>query len=632
MAKDALSVIFCFVGGIKIKGSQPPYLPPPPHNHRWDKKLDPPIPKPGVSIKPQYVRRGDIVSLQIHVSAPDRDVCQNFSPPPCSFSQNTAINEWKIVNWILVEGRGTFGRIDQNGRFVPESDPTKYTHFKPADDFIGHVSIKVETDDIPYVTDPATGQRISTCNDDPVTSDPVRFTVWEFEINPPYINALPEDGATYNFTATISPSIDHNGNSMAAMIEFRLTSSNEPGYCLNATRTPDDAYDLQIVSGKPDMEISPLWARTRKPTLSASVQVRCFDYGAYGGITAHALGLPETKVPQTPARWTGTFIQNPAQIPLDQRNGLDDDGDGKIDEDLLDGRDNDGDGRPPDEEAIGNYIYDGWQWNNGAATDDNDPQPENQLPPANQPRPGDGLSRYEEYRGFIIQGSHQRLNPNVKDVFIYNPHGLDIGGFATLGLQIHLIRRNEFDAVFDRPSDYDGDMRVDEDPLDGRDNDGDRWYDEDPADADYPIGEHSSFAINRFWKTANLIIQRVIPVLYHPAYDPLRPAPLGTHGAGLPGWYPFALVYIRQMRHYTLPNSTDRFVDPRDPMVIRLIIGNELGNSVNILDHSGATTRQCFMYDTGNSWQNANHDPIPSEYCANRGDIPQGCRLLFYLR
>gem|GEM_PF-2530743 len=77
--------------------------------------------------------------------------------------------------------------------------------------------------------------------------------------------------------------------------------------------------------------------------------------------------------------------------------------------------------------------------------------------PSIVPREGKdiGRSRYEEYRGFVIQGSHQRTNPNVKDVFIYVPHGLDISGFATLGFTIHLVRRGEFEAVFDVPTDND---------------------------------------------------------------------------------------------------------------------------------------------------------------------------------
>lgn len=252
----------------------------------------------------------------------------------------------------------------------------------------------------------------------------------------------------------------------------------------------------------------------------------------------------------------------------------------------------------------------------------------NQLPPANLPKPGENISRYEEYQGFIIQGTHQRLNPNVKDVFIYSPHGLDLSGFATLGLQIHLIRRDEFDAVLDRPTDNDGDKRVDEDPLGGGDDDKDGQFDEDPSDADYPIIEQSTFIINRFWRTANIGTQRAVPVLYVPTYDPFSPVPLGMHGASLPGRPPFARIHIRQIRHYTDPTRGDGFIDARDPGIIRLVVAHELGNTVNILDHTGTTTRQCFMYDTGNAYQNANHDPIPNEYCA----INLGCRLLFFLK
>jgi hypothetical protein len=480
--------------------------------------------------------------------------------------------------------------------------------------------------------------------DDPVTvGDPWTMTIWEFEIDPPYIDALPQDGAIYTFTATIRPQKDHNGQSMARVIEFGLGSSTEPGYCLNATRvqglwtdTTAEDNDLKFVPNQPGLEVYAEGANptnysiavTSRAVLSASVQVRCLDYGAYGSVWAYAYGLGL-------ARWKGTLVERGAQIPLDQRDGLDNDGDGRVDEDLVDMQDNDGDGRI-DEDAQGNCIYDGWQWNNGAATDDDDPEPPNQLPPANQPRPGDLLSRYEEYRGFVIQGSHQRTNPNKKDVFIYNPHMLDISGFATLGLQIHLVRKGEFAAVFDVPTDNDGDGRIDEDPLDGVDNDRDGQFDEDPADEDYPIliELRSSMAINRYWRTANIATHPVIAVLYFPFFfpEPGNPSPgrlrLGTHGPTFPGVPPYVFIFVRQLRHYTDPNRGDSPIDPRDPAVIRLVVAHELGNTLSIQDHTGATTRQCFMYDTDNSYLNANHDPIPGEYC---GTNP-GCRWLFSLK
>ncbi len=558
---------------------------------------------------------------------------------PWGIEENIVI----IIGWTDFGAGGEFGYSPDGQTFFPESNPERVNCYRPNPDFVGILRIAPILDDIPIGLDSG----MPTHNDPETIGQPWTMTIWEFEIDPPYVDALPQDGATYTFTATIRPDKDHKGQSMARIIEFGLGSSTEPGYCLNATRvqglwtdTTAEDNDLKFVPDQPGLEVfaegpnptNYCHARTLEPQLSASVQVRCLDYGAYGTVRAEAYGLGL-------ARWKGTLIERGAVIPLDQRDGLDNDGDGSVDEDLLDGKDNDGDGRV-DEDAQGNCIYDGWQWNDGAATDDDDPEPPNQLPPANQPRPGDGLSRYEEYRGFIIQGSHQRTNPNIKDVFIYNPHNLDISGFATLGFQIHLVRRGEFDAVFDIPTDNDvvwvpgGDGRVDEDPLDGVDNDGDGWFDEDPADADYPIIERSSLVINYFWKTANIVTQKVIPLLYHPAYLPvaLPPQvphpPLGEHGARLPGGPPFARIYIRQIRYYTDPNHTDGFVDARDPAVIRFVVAHELGNTVNIFDHSGVTTRQCFMYDTDNSYQNANHDPIPSEYCATN----PGCRLLFYLR
>jgi hypothetical protein len=115
------------------------------------------------------------------------------------------------------------------------------------------------------------------------------------------------------------------------------------------------------------------------------------------------------------------------------------------------------------------------------------------------------------------------------------------------GLQIHLVRKGEFAAVFDVPTDNDGDGRIDEDPLDGVDNDRDGQFDEDPADEDYPIliELRSSMAINRYWRTANIATHPVIAVLYIPFFfpEPGNPPPgrlrLGTHGPT------FLCIYLR---------------------------------------------------------------------------------------
>jgi hypothetical protein len=79
---------------------------------------------------------------------------------------------------------------------------------------------------------------------------------------------------------------------------------------------------------------------------------------------------------------------------------------------------------PKDED--GNLIWDGWEWNNGGTLDDNDAEP------PGDGTLGDGLTRYEEYRGLEVDGladdnssmsgqvNYQRLNPTCKDMFVVN--------------------------------------------------------------------------------------------------------------------------------------------------------------------------------------------------------------------
>jgi hypothetical protein len=254
-----------------------------------------------------------------------------------------------------------------------------------------------------------------TYDDDPVTGEPWEMTIWEFWITPCPSGWRPRLDDTLQFSAYIRPTIDHTGQSMVSIIKFFLTSSLEPGYCLNATREIGEwndtiGADLKFPD-QPGFEITGLdcnIATTTYLTTEATVHVVCLDYGAYVGIEAMAYiaGKNET------ARLEGTLDVYMAKIPVDNDN---------------------------------NHIADIWAFNYlGSPTRDDDPEPPARIQ-------GDGFSLYEEYRGFIVKGNWRELNPLRKDVFIvnlldelYHPGlGLDLGYFPNLGITVHLIWNTE---------------------------------------------------------------------------------------------------------------------------------------------------------------------------------------------
>ncbi|MEM9598478.1 MAG: hypothetical protein AAGD06_29700, partial [Acidobacteriota bacterium] len=59
---------------------------------------------------------------------------------------------------------------------------------------------------------------------------------------------------------------------------------------------------------------------------------------------------------------------------------------------------------------------------------------------------GDNLAAFSEYRGFVVDGTLKRLDPNKKDVFVRNelPAARGIGGANQLGLEIHIVDEAEF--------------------------------------------------------------------------------------------------------------------------------------------------------------------------------------------
>ncbi len=57
---------------------------------------------------------------------------------------------------------------------------------------------------------------------------------------------------------------------------------------------------------------------------------------------------------------------------------------------------------------------------------------------------GDGLTVFEEYRGFKLGGGHMRLNPEKKDVFVFSAlESRSIGSANGLGLYVHSILADE---------------------------------------------------------------------------------------------------------------------------------------------------------------------------------------------
>jgi hypothetical protein len=97
----------------------------------------------------------------------------------------------------------------------------------------------------------------------------------------------------------------------------------------------------------------------------------------------------------------------------------------------------------------GNRVADAWEERMGVrglgASSDEDDQP------AGKPGTrGDGLSLYEEYRGFTVKGEHVRTDARKKDLFVCDTTQLGeaaIGFFAKLtGLTVHRVTQDELGA------------------------------------------------------------------------------------------------------------------------------------------------------------------------------------------
>jgi hypothetical protein len=199
-------------------------------------------------------------------------------------------------------------------------------------------------------------------------------------------NELPKPDWVYSVRVDISIE-GEDEKCKAEEIKFNfLDVSKERGRYMNDAEKYDDTED--------DLKFSDLnegftingWTASKKlsgKSQSVEAYIVCRDYGAFGrlGVTVKVKGnWYEAEVGGTPDK----FIT----IPVDLNN---------------------------------NKIADAWEKQNNVygkpGNWDEDPTP------AGQKRPGDGITNYEEYRGFMVSDGdagteHTRMNPLQKEIFV----------------------------------------------------------------------------------------------------------------------------------------------------------------------------------------------------------------------
>jgi len=160
--------------------------------------------------------------------------------------------------------------------------------------------------------------------------------------------------------------------------------SVEKGVCLNwPLKGAKSDHGLRILAKEnPDLEVlGPDEARTREPVESLDLVITCHDYGAYGKLRVSAKDPDGNEVQVTVRGKEGADLA----IPLDENR---------------------------------NHIADAWEIGEtghlrGEAGEDSE-----DLPKGKPGCTGDGLSLYEEYRGFRVKGVHRRGDPDRKDLFV----------------------------------------------------------------------------------------------------------------------------------------------------------------------------------------------------------------------
>jgi len=218
-------------------------------------------------------------------------------------------------------------------------------------------------------------------------------------------------GAKEENTISITAEIEEDEN-LTGKWEFTLYKvSNEKGYCMNSGE--GEEYDLEFVDKqegfietKDGINDGEWIIETTEDLNKVSVTVHSHDYGAWGKLKARV---------NIDGTWHECKAENGDDyitIPYD------------TDEDRI-----------ADSWEDRHNVYDMDE------TWDEDPEP------SGQNSNGDGISLYEEYRGFEdVNYQYERLNPQLKELFIRDENGLvELSGFeAVSGLRVFYISEDQW--------------------------------------------------------------------------------------------------------------------------------------------------------------------------------------------
>jgi hypothetical protein len=299
------------------------------------------------------------------------------------------------------------------------------------------------------------------------TSDPVSFEIFKpgVRLEYPPLDWVPEHGNSVDLKSSLLHF--ENGEWKEALAHMGrihffelLNVSREKGICMNdpvlnkandcrdLLLNEDDHTEVFTRSGDPSPFSCPnnkdrtnfyLHARSQKPQKEETVTVHSEDFGSYGFLRSFAninkggrdsikgelpvyepVPVPDNEVKHPKGRARIKYKDNRVTVPRD------------VDE---------------------NHIPDGGWLTTGSVRveDPVDPQKDDDNQPVGDGFKGDGLSNYEEYRGFMVKGQHVRTHTTYKDLFIYNPGKLVLETFELAaseeddnGIETHEINEVEY--------------------------------------------------------------------------------------------------------------------------------------------------------------------------------------------